>query len=362
MINKEVVIIHIITRPDKGGAEFLVRELYKYLKKKGFNINVIYFTNPSKVNLYSNEYCLNFKSPADLRIIWYLRKKIKKIVKKNFSIIHSHLSWPLYFLPLSYLDIKSKYLYTEHNTYNKRRKFLFLKFFEKYIYNKFFRVICVSKAVKISLIKWLGVSNKNKKIIVIPNGVRLFSLTIRRKNKNRKIQLISIGSLTEQKGFDVAINAISLIKDKVESYTILGEGVERKKLLALAEKRGVRDKLIIPGYVENIEKYLVKAELGLIPSRWEGFRLTSIEMLSTGLPIISSNIPGLAEVVGNCPAVKLVKPEDSEALALCIEKTIINNRLKGKKKIALQARKHAKKFCLETMCQNYVNIYKNISK
>ena len=357
-IKKNNAIVHITPFVDRGGAEYLVKQLFKFLKKKKFIVSTIYFYNPTKLKLNSNEYCLNFSKINNFKAIWKLRKILIKISKKKNLILHAHLSLPLYLLPFITYGIKSKNIFTEHNTYYNRRKYFFLKFFEKYIYSKYSKIVCVSRGVEINLLKWLNISNYNKKIIVVPNGARFFNL-INRKKLKKKIKLISIGSLTKQKGFDIAIKAIYLIKDQIESYTILGEGDQRDALINLAQSLKIKDKIIFPGYVKNINSYLKNNEIGLLSSRWEGFGLSVIEMLSSGLPMVCSNVAGVRDVVKNCSAVKLVdcNPDKIAKGILRLKKYIEKNDYTY---ISLQARKHAESYSLKKMLNSYEKLYLNI--
>lgn len=356
---KKFNIIHVIPRPDGGGAELLVRHLSNFLKKNNFNIFTIYFHNPSKIKLKTFEHNLNLAGPRDIRAIWYLRKKLFEISDKNPMIVHAHLSSPLYILPLATLGLKTINIFTEHNTFNKRRKFKVFNFIEKIIYSKYQKIICISKGTKKSLIDWLGLKMTNKKIMVIYNGSRIFNYAKRNRVDLKKIKLISIGSLTDQKGFDIAINAISQIKEYIQKYIIIGDGVKKKKLIALAKKLNISDKVFFTGFKKNFQNYLSDADIGLIPSRWEGFGLVAIEMLSSGLPIICSNTEGLKEIVKNCPAVMLVKPGYPEQLAKKITqkaKILFENH----NKISIIGRKHSEQYNFTNYYINHAKLYSSI--
>ena len=364
---KNFNIIYVIPRPDGGGAELLFRSVGSSLHKLGFSISIVYFQNPSNVKLMPFEYCLHLPGPRSIKSIWSLRKIIIKLIQKNpkFTIIHTHLTWHLYYLifarPSSFIPkifgLKLVNFFTEHNTHNRRRNFIFLKSIERYIYSKYYKITCVSKGVRKSLDNWLNNQNLKKKLITIPNGSRVFDVIYRKKINPKKIRLLSIGSLTTQKGFDIAIQSIALLKYNVESYTILGEGDQKKNLLALANKFGVSDKLILPGYIRNIKPYLVKADFGLMPSRWEGFGLVAIEMLSTGLSLISTRVHGHREVIGTCSSVQLVKPNSSKALARGILKAIKHLEAVGVKKSALDSKKQSEIFTMDSMIVRYEDEY-----
>lgn len=353
---KKINIVHVIPTPDGGGAEYLVRRLSSYLYKNGFNISTIYFYNPSKIKLKRYEYCLNLSGPKDIRAIFYLRKKLYEISNENLMLIHAHLASPLYFIPLATFGLKTMNIFTEHNTYNRRRKYRVFNLIEKFIYSKYHKIICISKGTKKNLTQWLGLDMNNKKILVIYNGSRLLRYSKRNKINPKKIKLISIGSLSEQKGFDVAITAISLIKNYIDKYVILGSGAQKRRLIALARDLNITEKISLVGYKKNIQKYLSNADIGLIPSRWEGFGLVSIEMLSSGLPIICSNVIGLREILFNCPVATLVKPEHPNLLA----KSIIQkakNLSESTIKISHIAKKFSEQYDINNFMNNHIKFY-----
>ncbi len=356
--SKNIDVIYVIPRPDGGGAELIVRKLNLLLKNKNFNIKTIYFHNPTKTKLRSNEYSLNLIGPKDIRAIWYLRKLLKNFGQDKLIFVHAHLTWPLYFLVLATYGMKIKRFYTEHNTFNRRRKYFFLKPIERYVYSKYEKIINVSHGVKNGLNKWLKSKILLKKSEVIYNGSRLYDINIRKKINSKKLKLVSIGSLTDQKGFDISIKAVALLKDNVENYTIVGEGEQKTKLEILANKLGIREKIIFTGYQKNIKPFLYKADLGLLPSRWEGFGLVAIEMLSSGLPLVSSNVYGHKEVVKKCNAVKLVIPENSTKLAQGIMDHVKYIKVIGAKKISQEAKKKSKDFTYKSMIEDYADLYK----
>ena len=88
--------------------------------------------------------------------------------------------------------MKIKRFYTEHNTFNRRRKYFFLKPIERYVYSKYEKIINVSHGVKNGLNKWLKSKILLKKSEVIYNGSRLYDINIRKKINSKKLKLVSI--------------------------------------------------------------------------------------------------------------------------------------------------------------------------
>ena len=124
----------------------------------------------------------------------------------------------------------------------------------------------------------------------------------------------------------------------------------------------MEDKVIFAGYNKNIKTYLLRSDLGILSSRWEGFGLVSVEMLSSGLPLVATNVYGLKEITQNCSAVYHIKPESSKNLAKGILKQINNIEQIGVKQIGLIANKRSKKFKLEDMWRGYNNVYQDTLK
>ena len=85
--------------------------------------------------------------------------------------------------------------------------------------------------------------------------------------------------MTNQKGFDLSINAVSESREYIENYYILGEGPKREFLENLILKLKLSEIIKLKGFCDP-EIYLDKCDLGLIPSKWEGFGLVSVEMVS----------------------------------------------------------------------------------
>ena len=162
--------------------------------------------------------------------------------------------------------------------------------------------------------------------------------------------------------YTISTEQHAIIKDRIQSYTIVGAGEDEKKLKNLAKKLGVEDKVIFAGYNKNIKTYLLRSDLGILSSRWEGFGLVSVEMLSSGLPLVATNVYGLKEITQNCSAVYHIKPESSKNLAKGILEQINNIEKIGVKQIGLIANKRSKKFKLEDMWCRYNNVYQDTLK
>lgn len=357
-----LLVIQVITRPDGGGAERIARALASRLRFLGIKSYAIFFQNPSNITLYENEFNIQVDSVKSIQAAVALRTLIKRLIRKDhFNVIHAHLTYPLYLTPIATAFLPVSLVFSEHDTWNRRRAHPMLRYVERIIYNRYSLVVSVSRATHAKLHEWLGAESIKFRHIVILNGSRLITrLKLQSARQSRGIRLISIGSLIHKKGFDLSIRAVSKCRDLVDNYTILGEGSDRVQLESLISQLNLGDVVSMPGYSENISGIIQRADLGLIPSRWEGFGLVAIEMLSAGVPLVASDVEGMNEVLRDCSAAHLIKPDDVDSLVKGIR--YANRVFLTDSTVAEIASAYANNFSLEHMISQYLEAYGSFQK
>jgi glycosyltransferase involved in cell wall biosynthesis len=151
------------------------------------------------------------------------------------------------------------------------------------------------------------------KVTVIENGTELIKYKTRNFSK-KKLNIIVLGSLTYKKGIDLLLSCIPFAMDKINKVKIIGSGPEKKRLLNLINKFSLVSLVEFIDFTEDIETHIYEADLGVIPSRWEGFGLVAVEMRSSGLPILISDVPGLSDIFSNYNGVFTFKAESKNSL------------------------------------------------
>ena len=285
---------------------------------------------------------------------------IRELTECKSLIVHSHLTWPFIYVPFAASGLNVILFYTEHGTTNWRRRFKLLKFFDRFIYAKYDSIICISSGVEESLQFWLGQNSAKEPIELVYNGANFYGYK-QRSQLSKKINFISVGSLFPTKGFDRAISALAHLKEYDWHYTIVGTGPMLIELKALASSLGLDGKVTFFGWSDNISELFYASNIQLIPSRWEGFGLVAVEGMSTGLPIIGSNIKGLNEVlIGKHSSFLVNNPDDHlewiEKIELCIKSLEVSVDL-----VARDALATSEMFSLDRMVKSYNELYiKNI--
>lgn len=138
--------------------------------------------------------------------------------------------------------------------------------------------------------------------------------------------LIVIGRLVPRKGVDTVLRALALLRRKGRSaeLKVVGDGVERARLERLAMELGVGSAVDFAGYVsrELIASLLWKADVCISGSVQEGFSMTLLESLASGVPVVGFDVGGIADVVVPGLTGVIAKEKTPEALASAVEELL----------------------------------------
>jgi glycosyltransferase involved in cell wall biosynthesis len=159
--------------------------------------------------------------------------------------------------------------------------------------------------------------------------------------------LLAVSRLTPQKGLDVAVRALPLVRERHPDVVlvVLGEGPERARLAA--------DGVYLLGRVPDVTAWLRRADLLVHPARWEGFGLALLEAMLSAVPVVATRVSSIPEIVRDGETGILVPPDDHEALAAAIVSVLDNPRDYG---LAGRARARAE-FSVERMAQKTLDVY-----
>jgi len=245
---------------------------------------------------------------------------LKYVCSKETRLVHIHSASRASFYRKSLFAIASKlwgkklifhihgamfniFYHKESNTFGKYciRKILLLSD----------SLIVLSNQWKKDLIKIVG-SECN--VAVIHNGV---PLPAKRENypKNGFITVLFMGRLGKRKGvYDLISAAEALVKDNAKiRFVLAGDGEVEKVRSRIKEKR-MDDNFELPGWIDNKEYYFREADIYVLPSYNEGLPMSVLEAAGYGLPIISTPVGGIGEVIKDGDNGFLVTPGDVEKL------------------------------------------------
>lgn len=170
------------------------------------------------------------------------------------------------------------------------------------------------------------------------------------------VQLLAVGRLTRQKGFDLLIDAVTNITDLSWHLTILGEGPDRGMLLEQIRSRGLQDRVSLPGFVPNPYPWFAEADLFVLSSRWEGFGHVIVESMATGTAVLSTRCPsGPDEIIQDGTTGVLCEPGSASALATALRVLISDEPLR--QQLATAAQEAPTRFDVPTIVGQYEALF-----
>lgn len=135
--------------------------------------------------------------------------------------------------------------------------------------------------------------------------------------------MLAMGRLAHEKGFDFLLNAYARLAEEYPDWDlwIWGDGPERATLEIQVTALGLAGRVFLPGRTKQPWDEMEKADIFVLPSRFEGFGMVMLEAMGLGTPVIAFDCPsGPREVSRNGQP-----PQDADALAVAMAR-IMNDR------------------------------------
>ncbi|HEY6057371.1 MAG TPA: glycosyltransferase family 4 protein, partial [Candidatus Limnocylindrales bacterium] len=132
--------------------------------------------------------------------------------------------------------------------------------------------------------------------------------------------VVTVGRLTEQKGYPVLLEAVRDLPDVV--LLVAGDGPLRRELEQLAVGLGVADRVRFLGHVDDVAGLLDRGDLFALTSLNEGLPLVVVEAMVAGLPVVASRVGGTPEAVVDGETGLLVDPGDVLATRAAIRRLL----------------------------------------
>jgi len=189
------------------------------------------------------------------------------------------------------------------------------------LYRRADRVICQTRAMADDIARELGVADA--RLVVLPNPVDVEEIR-RSPDRNEALpaysgsRLLAVGRLSREKGFDLLLRAMVLVRKEYPSADLLiaGSGPEEAALKVECHEFGLDEAVRFVGHVANPWSCFSKVALYVLPSRHEGLPNALLEAAAAGLPIVAlPACDGLVDLLRGQPGVWLAPEVSAEALA-----------------------------------------------
>ena len=352
-------ILQIIDSLGFGGAEVLLKGMAPLFRTRGVDCDVVTLlrTGSSLENaLQAEGVPLSFTDSPKL----YSPRQILSLAKlmRGYDVIHVHLFpaqlWAV--LAAAFSRSNVPLVSTEHNTWNRRRDWP-LRRFDRWMYSHYRQIACNSEATAEELVRWCP--HIAARIRVIPNGIPIRTFEDAEPVELPDIpsdaaRIIFVGRFEPQKDHATVLRALPSVSNA--HLLLVGDGPLRPQLQQMAHSLGIADRITFLGWRNDIAGLLKASHLYVHSTTSDGFGIAACEAMAAGLPILASNVPGLAQVVEG-PGVLF--PVGNENM-LARELTALIQSPDRRLKMSQASRQRAQQFSIDRTVDACIQMYVSV--
>lgn len=307
--------IGIVCYPTFGGSGVVATELGKALADKGHSVHFITYSQPVRLDFFSENIYYHEVSVADYPLFEYspyetaLTSKLVDVVKYDkLDILHVHYAIP--HASVAYMakqilasqGIHIPFITTLHGTditlVGKNSSYAPVVTFA---INQSDGITAVSESLRKETFEFFPV---NKEIEVIPNFIDLKRFSKKAKDHFKKAiapfgekLIVHTSNFRKVKRVEDVVAVFAKIQKQIPSKLILiGDGPERSATERMCREMDVCEHVRFLGKQEAIEEILSVCDLFIMPSETESFGLAALEAMACQLPVIASNAGGIPEL------------------------------------------------------------------
>lgn len=363
-------IFQVISSLGNGGAEKLVVELSNELAIV-HDVTILSLKNieewmypPRRIDNKVRLLQLNKKKKFDFKVLYRLFTLLKK---EKPDVVHIHLAMPLYyFILLIPFFRKVAFYHTIHSTFEPHKilfkRLNFIPFCHCIIY------ICLSKSIFDKFNAEFPKLNFSR----IENGLKEMNLSFSRisvkeevnalrTNSNTKVFLF-VGQLSTEKNIPLLIDVFSEARLCNVKLMIIGNGLTELTDQIYKASNVSEGRIIFLGYKENVADYMHYADALILTSRYEGLPLVVLEALSMGLPVLSTPVGGVPDVITDRLNGFLAKTIHKRDIVEIIEKFSNLNKREIDKIRENNIRLFNEQYSIKACANKHLDLYKNESK
>jgi glycosyltransferase involved in cell wall biosynthesis len=397
---KKVALIFSTKLSNQNGASAVLRSLYN--NTESFNRNGVELSLYSPDN-YSNEYKA-IVLPDDVQKGFY--KKSVKLIKKaaksnnfaaiiavlgsafrpansvvkqfnlsnnNEEILFMHELFTCYKYIKKRKDKKKKIILVLHNTgdtfsmlktyYPKIEKSFFYKYLleiEKKVFAEIDKLGFVADYPMKNFLNLHPHFDVNK-IFYVYNGISLECAPKKQSNKRfATFEICCVGTICERKGQRFIVEALRKLKENLiipdVHFSMIGAGETMNELLELSKKYEVSKHISFYGSSDSIDEFLINSDIFILPSIDEGFPISILEAMRASLPIVSTKVGGIPEMIENGQSGIFIEPSDDGVYDFLVNINKYNWAEMGEKSNKL----FLKKYTVDKMIESYSNMIKSL--
>ena len=354
-------VLHVMRMSGVGGAENYLRHVIPPLRRYGWDSDLLIPTpRPDAVRVLVSKFdaicgdvtVAPMKYDLNARLALSL---VRRLRSRDYVIVNSHLVHADWHVALASLAAPSvAVVSTKHND-DPFRRMLPFRLVEHAAANRCATIITISESLRDFTLRW---SRPRSPVLAVHYGMEASPNCPPTRSEGDTPTLLAVARLAPQKGLDIVIRAMKAVTATVPTARLLiaGEGPERRSLEGLVRSLGLGHAVRLLGHRSDVSELMRAAWLLVHPARWEGFGLVFLEAMREALPIVSTRVGAVPEIVVDRVTGRLVPPEHSHALADAIIEMLTNPALRRRAGVEGFARL-VERFSAERMAQLTAAVY-----
>ena len=370
MSTRPLAVMMFANATERAGAEEHILELLRRLDRRLFRLHLA--CPDVLLGKYGDDIPKDVHvTPITLDHLSDIRGAIRlarTLRKRKIDVLHSHMfRASLFASPIGKLSGVPVIIETTHVRETWRKGWFKSKFIvDRAVCHLIDRYIAVSEANSRYLIGRKRIPER--KVSVIQNGCSIERVDPLKAHpegireslgfSQSDLVLLVMARLEAQKGHCILLQALSLLRAEIPTIRLicLGTGTLKDELTKTVRELGLEDIVRFVGFRSNVGDWLAAADIGVLPSFYEGLPLTAVETLAAGIPLVATAVDGTPEVVIDGETGYLVPPGDPAAMAEAIGRLARQPELR--RKFALAGRDRIlKQFTIQRQVEQTSNLY-----
>lgn len=371
----ERILINVLENIDKSKYDVTVLALVDYgvLVDEVKNIDGVKYIGgfkgvfgKTKLNEKSRFYKLTNK------IMMHKLKKYTKKIREMSNKLYTKFVKEKYDVEIAFLEGRvSKFVSCSTNPKSKKISWIHTDITgitpenfldeqdEKNSYSKFDKIVCVSNDVKEKFIQKTGIK-QNLYVQVNPidstNILKLANEKVDFNNNDEELIVCAVGRMEPVKGYDRLLEVHKrLINESIKHQLwFVGDGSQKKVLEKYINNNNLQNTVTLYGYQKNPYKYIKNADIYICSSMVEGLSSTVLEAAILEKVIISTDCPGMEEILGKDNENGLIVKNDIEGIYEGLKKLLTNKELRTR--YQKNIKKRSKRFNLKTVIKEIEKI------
>jgi glycosyltransferase involved in cell wall biosynthesis len=197
--------------------------------------------------------------------------------------------------------------------------------------------------------------------LVVHNGVRDVDAALRARPEQEPVRLCSVARFAAPKDHRTLLCALALLRSRPWELDLIGDGPELADRRKQADQLGLSGRVHFHGYLSDPAPMLRRAHIFVLSSLSEAFPRSVLEAMRAGLPVVASDVGGVAESVTHGVSGLLLPARNPSALAEALANLLDDPALRGAMGRSARA-VYENRFRLECMVDSTAAIYDRLLK